>query len=173
MTAPGTPDVEIALMTPEDAMGVYAVLVAAFNGKVEADLVVALLQDDAVVLPLVARIDGVVVGACVFSRVTLHASDGDWPAICLAPVGVAPALQRSGVGGALIRTGLASLTAADESLVLVLGDPSYYGRFGFDAKTAAPIRTPWDGPYQQALVLDGSPTGPCRAKYPKAFDAFL
>lgn len=167
-----TPPVEVAPATADDALGVYAVLAAAFGSVVEPQLVVALHREDAVVLSLVARLEGMVVGSCVFSRVRLETVDGVRPAVCLAPVGVAPALQKCGIGLALILEGLARLKAKGETLVLVLGEPSYYGRFGFSAAAAAPIKTPWDGPYQQALVLSGPPPGPCRAVYADAFGTF-
>lgn len=167
-----TPPFEIAPATAEDALGVYAVLAAAFGGNIEPDLVVSLYREDAVVLTLAARLDGLVVGACVFSRVRLKSGSGVKPAVCLAPIGVAPALQKSGIGSALIVEGLTRLEAKGETLVLVLGDPSYYGRFGFSTAAAASIKTPWDGPYQQALVLSGPHPGPCDAIYADAFGAF-
>ncbi|WP_052003412.1 hypothetical protein [Microvirga sp. BSC39] len=38
-------------------------------------------------------------------------------------------------------------------MVVVLGEPHYYGRFGFDPKLAEKLKTPYDGPYLQALAL--------------------
>ncbi|NIR60743.1 MAG: N-acetyltransferase, partial [Gammaproteobacteria bacterium] len=58
--------------------------------KDEADLIVALFREDAVVLSLVARLDGEVIGAVVFSRVRLETDDGEVPAVALAPLAVAP-----------------------------------------------------------------------------------
>jgi putative acetyltransferase len=166
-----SPQIDVSPTTPDDALGAYTVLAAAFGSTTEADLVVRLFQDDAVVLSLVAHVDGVVVGTCVFSRVTLETGAGEQSAVCLAPIAVAPPVQRSGVGSALIHEGLSLLKLAGETFVLVLGDPSYYGRFGFTADAAASVETPWDGPYQQSLVLAGDPPGPSRAAYPKAFAA--
>jgi putative acetyltransferase len=168
MTSPA----EIAPATPEDALGVYATIATAFGGKDEADLVVALLREDKVALMLVARFNDMVIGACVFSRVALESAEGSRAAVALAPLAVLPAMQRCGVGSVLVRDGLLRLKAAGETLALVLGEPSYYGRFGFTAAAAESIRTPWDGPYQQALVLNGPHPGSCRAVYADAFGAF-
>jgi putative acetyltransferase len=50
----------------------------------------------------------------------------------LAPLAVQPDAQRSGIGTALVRAGLERLEAGGVTLVLVYGDPDYYGRFGFE-----------------------------------------
>jgi putative acetyltransferase len=49
----------------------------------------------------------------------------------LSPLGVRPAHQRRGHGSALVRASLEAVRAAGEPLLLVQGDPAYYGRFGF------------------------------------------
>ncbi|WP_137123898.1 GNAT family N-acetyltransferase [Roseomonas sp. HF4] len=66
----------------------------------------------------------------------------------LGPLAVAPARQRQGIGGALLREGLRRLAAEGVARVLVLGDPAYYGRFGFrpDAAVAPPIAGTLDVP---------------------------
>lgn len=168
MTSPA----EIAPARPEDALGIYAAIATAFGGKAEADLVVALLREDKVSLMLAARFNDMVIGACVFSHVTLESAEGSRPAVALAPLAVLPPMQRCGVGSVLVRDGLLRLKAAGETFALVLGEPSYYGRFGFAAAAAEPIKTPWDGPYQQAIALNGPHPGPCRAIYADAFGAF-
>ena len=69
----------------------------------------------------------------------------------------------------LVRTGIERLAAAEEQIVLVVGDP-YYGRFGFAAEAARCFASPYAGPYLQALPL--VPDAPrCGAiRYPAAFD---
>jgi putative acetyltransferase len=58
----------------------------------------------------------------------------------------------------MIRDGIARLKAAGETLIVVLGEPDYYARFGFDAAAATAYNTPYDGPYLQVLRLsDGAP----------------
>jgi putative acetyltransferase len=165
-----TPNVEIKEATAEDAQGVYAVTAAAFGGEDEAKLIVALAEEDAIVLALAAKLEGVVIGAVIFSRVRLEAADGASPAVALAPLAVAPAFQRRGLGSLLVREGLVRLAAMGERFALVLGDHSYYGRFGFAPQTAAMIDTPWNGPHMQGLALGGAaPPAACRAVYAAAF----
>jgi putative acetyltransferase len=52
----------------------------------------------------------------------------------LGPVAVTPARQRSGIGQALVRTGLARLKSTGAAGCVVLGDPAFYTRFGFKAR---------------------------------------
>ena len=67
------------------------------------------------------------------SGIELHTDDGRRVDVLgLAPVAVRPSHQRSGAGTALIEEGLRRADAAGAPLVIVLGHPSYYPRFGFE-----------------------------------------
>lgn len=61
---------------------------------------------------------------------------GSIPAVALAPMAVLPGHQRQGIGGILVRNGLGRLRETGEQMVLVLGNPDYYPRFGFSAEKA-------------------------------------
>lgn len=78
----------------------------------------------------------------------------------LGPLAVAPHKQRQGVGGALIKAGLDRLKNAGASCVLVLGDPTYYGRFGFQAErhVAPPYPLPeiWNGAWRSLMLEDSA-----------------
>lgn len=144
--------------TPGDFEAIRSVNRAAFGVSVEADLVDRLRADGDLLLSLVAKKDGVVVGYCGFSRLTIEANNEPANGVSLGPVAVLPDRQRDGIGQTLIRNGIARLKAAGETLIIVLGDPDYYSRFGFDVASATSYRTPYDGPYLQALRLsDGAP----------------
>ena len=80
-------------------------------------------------------------------------------ACVLAPLAVAPAFQKQGIAAALVRHSLKRLTEGGYDLVVVLGEPHYYGRFGFDPKLAEKLKTPYDGPYLQALALSDNGKG--------------
>ena len=150
----------VRIETPGDRDAIRSVNKAAFGGSVEADLVDQLRADGDFILSLVAENDGVVVGHCGFSRLTVHEGDAVVPAVSLAPVAVRPLQQRCGIGQTMVRDGIARLKSAGETLILVLGDPAYYSRFGFDAAAATVYHTPYDGPYLQALRLsDDVPRG--------------
>ena len=166
---------------PSDVAAITAVHAEAFGAvsdtrtgdePVEVKLVIELRAsaDWLEGLSLVAVVDGEVVGHLCCSRGRL---DEVVPALGLGPVGVLPSFQRRGVGTALMRAVLVAAAALDEPLVCLLGDPGYYGRFGFVPASQLGIEAPdesW-GDYFQALVL--LPTGARlsgRFRYPEAFD---
>ena len=96
---------------------------------VEGNLVDALRASDAwlAAFSLVAVVDGAVVGHCLSSR----AHVGETPVLGLGPIGVLPQWQRTGIGAALLEATFAAADAAGELLIGLLGDPAFYGRFGF------------------------------------------
>lgn len=141
-----------------DHAAVRAIDEAAFGRKHEADLVEALRADDAVVLELVMEVDGIPAGHIAFSRVAIEATWGRLDAVILAPVAVLPQVQRRRLGTALTDAGLALLRDANEQVVLVLGHPDYYPRFGFSADRASAIQAPWSGPAFMAASLAGRAT---------------
>ena len=140
--------------TAADLRAVDEVHRTAFGRAVEADLLHALRADPGWVpaLSLVAedgagRVVGHVVGT--LGRV------GDTPVVGLGPVGVLPAEQGRGVGSALVHAVLAAADALDLPLAVLLGDPAYYGRFGFRAAATLGVEAPdraW-GVHFQARTL--------------------
>lgn len=82
----------------------------------------------------------------------------------LGPLAVAPARQGQGIGGALIRDGFRRLKARGVQRVLVLGDPGYYGRFGFtaEAKVTPPYPLPeeWRQAWQSISLNESEPPEP-------------
>lgn len=111
--------------TTADHAAIRAVNQAAFGTPAEADLIEALRADGSVLLSLVAGEP--VAGHILFSRIHI----AETPAVALAPLAVTPASQRQGIGSQLVRHGLDLLHRANERIVLVLGHPDYYPRFGF------------------------------------------
>lgn len=143
--------------TAADATAVRGVNLAAFETPLEADLVDALRADGSW-LPGLSYVaegpDGSVAAHALLTRCEVDGA----PALALAPVAAVPALQRSGAGSAVVRALLAAAAARGEALVLVLGHPSYYPRFGFVPASRYGIRAPFEVPdgAMMALVLDDS-----------------
>ncbi|MFG6175643.1 GNAT family N-acetyltransferase [Halomonas sp. THAF12] len=136
--------------TEQDEPALLSLHEAAFGsseGPEIGRLVTALLHDDTArpLLSLVAERQGKPVGHAIFSAVSIEGHPGASVRI-LAPLAVAPGLQRRGTGGALITEGFARLAAAGVDCVLVLGDPRYYARAGFRADHAITAPHPLEHP---------------------------
>ena len=87
----------------------------------------------------------------------------------LAPLAVHRAFQRNGIGRALIEHGKSDLCSRGVSILLVYGDPNYYGRFGFKEEIGQHFLPPYtiDQPHGWlGLHLDDSPL----PKQPLRFD---
>ncbi|GMB83058.1 N-acetyltransferase [Shinella zoogloeoides] len=84
----------------------------------------------ALTLSLVAEKGGAVVGHVAFSPVSVSDGSAGWYG--LGPISVDPSRQGRGIGGGLVREGLARLEALGAAGCVLLGDPAYYGRFGFE-----------------------------------------
>jgi len=129
--------------TPSDYEAIGELLRSAFGGAEESELVRSLRASDNYVpdLALVAEEEGKVVGHIVFSYITLK-GDEEFRVLALAPMAVTPELQRRGIGGALVEAGLERADDQDEPLVIVVGHPTYYPRFGFESARGIGIEPP-------------------------------
>lgn len=120
---------------PQDATTIHALTDAAFKGMPFSDgseprVIDALRAAGALTLSLVATEGEEIVGHVAFSPVTINGESGDWYG--LGPVSVWPDRQRQGVGQALIREGLRRLRSLGAGGCVLLGNPAYYARFGFE-----------------------------------------
>jgi len=106
-------------------------------------------------LSLVAELDRGIVGHILFSRMAIESPGGPVAAVALAPVAVLPGYQRRGIGGRLIRHGLELLRERGEEIVLVLGHPDYYPRFGFSGEKASDLEHPF--PPEAFLAIELAP----------------
>lgn len=131
-----------------DAPAIAALLAEAFGRDAEAALVERLRRDGDVLLSLVAADDRGLVGHVLFSRM-----QAPFRAAALAPLAVLPRHQRQGIGTRLIEAGLARLARDGWEGVVVLGAPSYYRRFGFDAALAQGFVSPYAGPHLMICPL--------------------
>jgi putative acetyltransferase len=142
--------------------------------SVEAGLVDALRASNAHVpdLCLVAVHEDEVVGHIFFSRAQLASGHG---VLALAPMAVVPEWQRRGVGSALVEEGLRRAAESGYPLMVVVGHPEYYPRFGFEPAAEHGVEAPWDVP-PEAWMTRRLPAYRTDArglvKYPAAFDDF-
>ena len=160
---------------PEDVAAVRAVVGAAFptpDGAaepVEVGLLDALRADPGWLgrFSLVACVADKVVGHVVATRGDV---DGH-PALGLGPIAVRPDRQGRGVGTALVHAVLGAAEARDEVLVALLGEPAYYGRFGFRPATEHGVTSPdpaWGGYFQVRALTRETPRGTFRYAAPFA-----
>ena len=157
---------------PGDATAIEAVTLAAFldaphTGHAEQFIVRALRAAGQLSVSLVAECDGAIVGHVAISPVTISNGATDWYG--LGPVSVIPAHQGRGIGSQLVTQALAELGVRSAAGCVVLGEPGYYGRFGFRA--VPQLILPGVPPeYFQALPFrDELPSGD--VSYHASFDA--
>ncbi len=114
------------------------------EGPEIVELITNLLSDPTAqpLLSLVAVKDDQVVGHILFTSSQVSLSS-DPVSVILAPLSVAPAFQRQGVGGKLIAEGLHLLSARGVGLVFVLGHPEYYPRHGFQTAGVLGFEAPY------------------------------
>ncbi|MBS1180332.1 MAG: acetyltransferase [Proteobacteria bacterium] len=143
-----------------------AFLTATHSSGTEAAIVRDLRAAGALVLSLVAAgAAGEIVGHAGFSPVETD-MPGRW--FGLGPLSVRPGEQRTGVGSALVRAGLAELATMGAAGVVLVGEPAYYGRFGFATRPGLACEGVPD-PYVQALALGVPPPAWARITFHPAF----
>ena len=166
--------VNIRRETEADHAAVAEVTAAAFGKQDEARLVEAIRACDDFVpeLTLVAEEEGRVVGHIMFSYSLLEGSPVKL--LQLSPLSVAPDRQNAGIGSALTREGLRLADERGEPLVLVLGHPTYYPRFGFRPASTLGLEAPnpeWPDEAFMAVPLRAyDPTLCGRVRFAPPFD---
>jgi putative acetyltransferase len=142
---------------PEDAEAVHAVLIAAFGREAEARLVERLRASRKIVCAMAAEEKGRVLGHVVFSRISVESGDSEIPVLALAPLAVLPALQRLGIGSALVSAGLERCRMERHARVLVVGDPVYYSRFGFVPASSFGLKCAFSVPQEAFMAVELEP----------------
>ena len=157
--------------SPEERTAIRRINEAAYGGREEADLVDNLRASGDVLLSLVAEYESQTAGHILFSRMWIEQSGNRVPAVALAPMAVLPEYKRRGIGSALIRRGLELLRAQDARIVIVVGHPNYYPRFGFSSGKAQPLESPFPPEAFMALELQPNALEGVRGRvvYPAAF----
>lgn len=139
---------------PEDVEAIYSLNQEAFEGTAEANLVNNLRTSNAMILSLVAIKNNEIVGHIAFSPVTIESDQATVNAVGLAPMAVSPEFQRSGIGSQLVEEGLNRIRTAGHDLVVVLGHPEYYPRFGFVPAKKYGIRWEQDAPEEAFMIKE-------------------
>jgi putative acetyltransferase len=147
-------NISIRAERPGDEAAIRAVIAAVFAGVPFSDG-----SEPGIVA------GGAVAGHVAFSPVIIEGGEDGW--FGLAPVSVRPDHQRLGIGSRLIEAGIAELRLRAARGVVLVGDPVYYVRFGFERDPRLVYPRP-GGEFLQRLVLSGSGTGGV-VRYARAF----
>jgi putative acetyltransferase len=163
MTAAGGHDVQADGMarvreeTAADIDAIRAVNEAAFGQSNEADLVDALRNEAQLFISLVAEHAGRVVGHICFSPVTIGSAITADGCVGLAPMAVLPAFQKQQIGAQLVTMGLDACRRRHQGVVVVVGHPTYYPRFGFVAGSTRGLTCEYPVPDEAFMVLEIQP----------------
>jgi putative acetyltransferase len=164
-------EVEVGAERPDEAAAIAALHRAAFGDTYEAAVVDGLRAGGWAFASLVARVDGAVAGHVMFSDIALSVDGRALRTAALAPLAVEAGRRAQGIGGRLVRAGLAICRERAVEAVVVLGDPAYYRRFGFTVQALAHVRSPY-GP-GRLLGLELAPGalagGTGEVRYPPPF----
>jgi putative acetyltransferase len=172
-------DILIRAEEPADFAAIGEVNRLAFGGEGEAALVAKLREWPGFIpeLSLVAVKGGKIVGHILISPVKIAPEGNDAcpiPALSLAPMSVLPELQNQGIGSALVRRGLDEARRLRHKVVVVVGHPHYYPRFGFEPARPRGLEAPFPVPDEAFLVLELMPGVLQGVRgtvvYPPAFD---
>ncbi|PTC06507.1 GNAT family N-acetyltransferase [Vibrio mediterranei] len=165
---------KIRTETHEDIKQIHSITYQAFENHphhepgakpTEHLIVDGLRRDNALTVSLVCEANNEVIGHIAFSPILIDGEASTW--VGLGPVSVIPEHQGKGIGGALIREGEAQIKQLGYQGIVLLGDPSYYGRFGFESH---PNLTFADVPAEYFLVKGFENTIPKgEVTYHKAF----
>ncbi len=139
---------------PADILPINALLESAFETDAEAKLVMKLRENSRYTLSLVACSDeGEVIGHLLFTPITIEGEDIGWQG--MAPVAVKEEHRKQGIASALIKEGFDSLFELGYPACAVLGEPKFYGRFGFRDAQKFAMHCAWDVPkgYFQVIEL--------------------
>jgi len=162
---------------PGDAGAIFEVNLQAFGQDGEARLVNALRKDGDYhpELSLVAVCGDRIIGHILFPPIAIVSESGKTAALALAPLAVHQDFQCLGIGAALVEEGLRECRRLGHRIVIVVGHPGYYPRFGFVAASTFGISAPFPCPDEalMAIPLSGGAMDGIHGtvKYPAAFDA--
>ena len=126
----------------------------AFGRPNEADLVDTLRKSAKPYISLVAMKEREVVGHIFFSPVSIESERTVFTALGLGPMAVLPRYQRQGIGSELVRKGLRECRRINHYIVVVLGHPEYYPRFGFVPASQKGLRCEYDVPDEAFMVAE-------------------
>lgn len=105
-------------------------------------------------LALVAEEDGRLVGQIMLTRTFIRNESDKFEALLLAPISVALEFRNRGIGTELINKSFRIAREMGHTVVLLVGDPAYYSRFGFKPAISFGIRHHHDIPDENVMACE-------------------
>lgn len=168
--------IDIRSEKSEDYPGVSQVLFAAFGQEKEVTLVNRLRENPSFMpgLSLVAVIYSNIVGYILLTPIAIVSEDEEFPSLALAPVAVLPEYQGKNIGARLVTAAMRRAAEMEQDSIVVLGQPEYYVRFGFEPAAKWGVRAPFDAPNEAFMAKElheGGLQGVSGiVRYPEEFD---
>ncbi len=140
----------------KDYKAIHKVNELAFGGRGEADLIDDLRKIDSFIpeLSLVAIQNKEIIGHILFSPIVIKSKKRVTSALTLAPMAVIPEFQNKGIGSKLVLRGLEDCRRHGHKIVVVIGHPEYYPRFGFLPARDRGLNAPFPVPDEAFMVLE-------------------
>jgi len=147
-------NIAIRRATPADWPAIVEINDSAFEGPAESALIGALERSGRPVISLVALADDVPAGHIFFSPVRIQSPGPPIPAAALAPMAVSPRFQRCGIGSQLVDAGLRECANEAYQVVVVVGHPHFYRRFGFTPASSAGLASVYSDAGDAFMALE-------------------
>ena len=138
---------------PGDEAGIARLLEEAFGQPGERLLVDAIRRVRHPAISLVGTVGRTIVGHILFTRVSIEPDASGVRAMGLGPMAVLPDRQRQGVGSRLVAEGLRACARDECDIVVVVGHPAFYPRFGFARASTYALRLEFDVPDDAFMVV--------------------
>ncbi len=160
----------------EDREAVREINLNAFPTDVEAALVEK-LRSSMDTISLVAVQEDKVVGHILFSPLIIEIDEETFEALILVPIAVLPEYQKQGIGSKLVENGLIECRNQGHSIIVLVGHPEYYPRFGFISAEQNGIEHPFEVPEDVFMVYELVPNALKKVngvlKYSEPFEEFF
>jgi len=140
--------------TPDDIDSIRYVNEQAFGQEDESMLIEKLRKRGVLAVSLVAVQDGEIVGHIAFSPVVVESEDSSFEVIALGPMAVLPMYQHKGIGSQMVLAGLEECRRLIQEVIVVLGHPDYYPRFGFVLAKPKGIACEFEVPEEAWMILE-------------------
>lgn len=148
--------IEIRTERKEDFAEIYQLVASAFKQDFESELIEKIRKGLTYVpeLALIAEENGRLVGYILFSKIKIVGKGVAYDTLALAPLAVDPLYQKQGIGSMLVTDGLERAKVLGFLSVIVLGDPNYYSRFGFQKASKWHIQCPFEVPEEAFMAIE-------------------